>query len=116
MKVSDITPEQQEWLDDRPQVIKDMVATHPPNLLYHLTTTGHRVTIYSYSENGTITVDVSGEYNGLLFERRVFGIRLDDLVECDLPDEGEAIGSLMTPKDVDDNIDVLREMVGVTSN
>ena len=54
--------------------------------------TGHRVTMYSYSENGTVTVNVTGDYNVVVFERQVFGISPDDLEECDLPAPGEFLG------------------------
>jgi hypothetical protein len=38
-------------------------------------------------------VDVTGEYNLVAFERRVFGIKPEDLEECDLPGLHEPLGS-----------------------
>lgn len=95
------------WVAERPPSIQKMVASHPPNRLYLLKSSNHRVTIYSYCENGTVTVNVTGEYNRVLFGRRVFGISLDDLVECDLPGLDEPLGDTsveagLTDQDVRD--------------
>lgn len=92
----EISREQAEWIEERPQVIKDLIEKVPPNRLYLLKQSGHRVFPYSYSEDGTVTVCVSGEYNMLSFERLVFGIAPDDLEECDLPSEGEILGAVLT--------------------
>lgn len=78
------------WLEERPQVIREMAAKLPPYKLYRMRS--HRVTIHSYSEDGTITVNVTGEYNRVLFGRHVFGVKPEDLTECDLPVDGEDIG------------------------
>jgi len=75
-----------EWLAGRPAVIRDLATRFPPNLLYRLRETGSRVTLHSYSEDGTMTVTVGKEFNEFLwFERNVFGIEPEDLEECDLP-------------------------------
>lgn len=60
--------------------------------------TGQRVYILSFFEpdpDGKIRcrVGVSGDFNVLAFERDVFGIDVEDLVECDLPAPGEPVGS-----------------------
>lgn len=88
------------WLAGRPAVIQEMVRTHPPGRLYRMKSTGQRVTLLSYSEDRTCRVDISGEYNVLCFERKVFGVEIADLEECDLPAHGEVVGSLdMDPHD-----------------
>lgn len=69
-----------KWLKDRPAVIQEMVKAHPPDLVYTLRTTGHRVTIASYSEDGTVTVDIGYEHNLLVFPRGVFGVNPNDLI------------------------------------
>jgi hypothetical protein len=89
MIIHEFTEEQQtlwnEWIATRPACVRNMCEKLPANRLYLLKTTGQKVTIYSYSENETVTVDVMEEYNpGVLLERRVFGINPDDLEECDL--------------------------------
>ena len=78
-----------EWDASRPPVIQDMIARFPYDELYRLKSSGHRVTLYSYSEDGTMTVNVTGEFNFVAFDRRVFGIKPDDLEPCELPLPGE---------------------------
>lgn len=60
--------------------------------------TGHRVFPLSYSEDGTVTVAVTGQFNFTVFERQVFGVSPDDLEECDLPTEDEILGAVITEK------------------
>ena len=92
----------QKWMKERPEVIREMAERLPPNLLYRLKSSGQRVTLYSYCENGTVTVLVSGQYNVIVFERRVFGIKPEELEECELPGEGELVGAVYTePQEVD---------------
>ena len=101
-----------EWVAGRPPVVQEMCAKLPPDRLYLLTPTGQRVTLVSYSENGTVTVAVTGGYNAVTFDRQVFGINPDDLTECDLPGEDEWLGTLLTEAaDVDEFIDVIRPSV-----
>ena len=100
-----------EWVATRPDVVRKIGERLEPWQLYRLKTTGQRVTLYSISEDGTVTVDITGEYNAILFDRQVFGINPDDLEPCDLPDKGEVTGTMMTGEQVDDNIDLLRATI-----
>jgi hypothetical protein len=84
------------WLATRPPVIQALARRLPPDRLYRLASSGHRVTILSYSEAGTVTVIVSGLYNLVMFDRRVFGIDPDDLTECEFPPSDEPIGTALT--------------------
>jgi len=93
----------EEWLEDRPDIIKEMAAKFPGNRLYRLKNSGDRVTIYSYHEDGTLSVSVTGEYNFIMFDRNVFGIKQDDLEECDLPAEDELVGCILTDEKQIDN-------------
>jgi hypothetical protein len=79
--------EYKEWFDARPPAIQELIKRFPPNKLYRLTATGHRVAIIAYSEGETLRVSVLHQFNpeGLAFEREVFGIKPEDMVECDLP-------------------------------
>jgi hypothetical protein len=43
-------------------------------------------------------VTVSGEFNFVVFPRRVFGVTPEDLEECDLPEKGEPCGAVLTKK------------------
>lgn len=88
-----------EWVASRPPVVQAMCKSHPPDRLYQMASTGHKVTLYSYSENGTVTVDVTGQYNALLLERRVFGVDINDLTECDLPADDELLGAMLQTED-----------------
>src|SRR3990167_7102778 len=101
--------EWKKWVDSRPSIIQDLCKRFPPTKLYRLNNSGHRVTLYSYSEDGTMTVSVTGEYNAIAFDRRVFGIEPDNLEECDLPEEGELFGTVFTAEeDINAVIEQLR--------
>jgi len=84
------------WVRGRPAAIQDVIRKHGlrPWKLYRMTDTGHRVTLYSFGEDGTVTVNVTGQYNALTIDRRVFGIDPAELTECDLPGDGEVVGTM----------------------
>ena len=109
----ELTEEWDEWLDTRPQVIRDMAAETPPNKLYRLSPNGERVTLYSYSEEGTVTVNITGEYNLLTFSRQVFGISPSSLEECDLPAEDEMVGEIFNEQETAEFIDAKRAENGL---
>jgi len=88
-----------EWVKTRPEIVQDLCERFPPDRLYRINGDGHRVTIHSYSEDGTMTVNVSGEYNSVIFERQVFGIKPDDIKECELPTDNETLGTFFTEED-----------------
>jgi hypothetical protein len=89
-----------EWLEGRPPIIQKLARSHPPYKLFLLKSTadetrgypGQRVWVVSMNENGTVTVCVSKWFNRVGMERQVFGIKPEDLEECDLPLEGEIVG------------------------
>jgi hypothetical protein len=103
-----------EWVESRPEPVKSIAKRLNPWTLYRLKTTTHRVTLAAISEDGTVRVNVSADFNMLAFERSVFGINPDDLEECDLPAADEPFGAALTQDQVDANIDRLREMAGIT--
>ena len=109
------TPEQEalwaQWVSERPQIIQDVASRFEPWSLYLMKETGQRVTLVSFSEDGTLTVCVSGEFNLVMHERNVFGINPDDLEPCELPAKGEALGSVLSSEEVEENLDALRCMV-----
>ncbi len=100
-----------DWVASRPDSVRKVAERLNPWTLYKLKSTGQRVTVYSFSEDGTVTVNVTGEFNLITFDRQVFGISPNDLEECDLPSSNEATGALITDEQVDDNIDLLRVTV-----
>ena len=78
--------EWQKWVKTRPLVIRELCERFPPDRLYFLTSSDHFVEIYSYSENETMNVLVLTKWNPFVItERNVFGIKPEDLVECDIP-------------------------------
>jgi hypothetical protein len=94
-----------EWVRSRPEAVRKIAEKIYPWKLYRLKTSGHRVTLYSIDEQKdntepTLRVNVSGDFNFLSFERTVFGIKIDDLEECDLPGPDEKLGSMDLPIDV----------------
>lgn len=71
-----------EWVDSKSEPVKTLCKQFPPNKLYKLTTTNRLVTIYSYCEDNTITVNVLKKYNpDIFFEKAVFGIKPEELEE-----------------------------------
>ena len=84
-KIKDIDEEAfQAWLTDQPEIVQELAKRFRPDRLYLLKISDHRVTVASYCEDGTLEVDVTNEYNPyVLFERRVFGVKPENLVECD---------------------------------
>lgn len=85
-------PAWQAWLETRPVIVREMATRIRPDRLYRMTSTGQRCYVYSYSEDGTVTVIVDGQFNRVLFGRQVFGISPNDLVECELPGPDEDLG------------------------
>ena len=92
-----------EWLDERPPHVREVAERFPPWKLFRMESSGHRVTVHSFDEriDGTVTlkVNVTGDYNFVAFERRVFGIDPEDLTECELPAEDELLGASLTTEE-----------------
>ncbi len=98
-----------KWVESRPPIIQDLCRRFPPYNLYKLESTGQRVTIYSYSEDGTLTVNITGEYNIVMFDRQVFGIKAKDIEECELLKDTDATGTILTEQEhVENLLDALR--------
>ena len=93
------TPEQEEnwreWVSSRPDSVRKNAERLPPWELFLMKSTGQRVTVYSYSEDGTVTVNVTGEFNAVMFDRQVFGIDPNDLEPCELPPGDDFLGTLI---------------------
>ena len=102
-----------EWLASRPDSVRNALDGKDPWTLYRMKSSGHRVTLYSASEDGTLTVTVSGEHNAVAFERNVFGIQPDDLEECDLPSEDEAVGVLLNEAEQLEYVNAVRAENGL---
>ena len=99
----------EDWVSSRPPVVQDLCRRYPPDRLYSMKPPGQRVTLVSYSENGTVTVDVSAQWNVVTFERQVFGVDPATLEECDLPADDEPTGAVLTAEgEIRAYCDVLR--------
>lgn len=101
------------WAKRRPKVIKDLARRFKPWKLYLLKSSGHRVFPISFFENGTLTVAVTGRYNLINFERQVFGIKPEDLEECDLPGSDERVGVLFNDEQTLHYINLRRAELGI---
>lgn len=100
-----------EWVATRPPSVQALCERFPPDRLYRIKD-GHRVTVLAYGEDDTIRVHVSGQYNFVTFDRQVFGIKPEDLTECDLPTKDELLGTMLTEEaDVNAFIDEIRPAV-----
>lgn len=103
----EIIKEWDNWVNSKSEKVKKLASQVKPWKLYKLKSSGHKVTIYSIDEpededlEPTFKVNVLAQFNFVVFERRVFGIKLEDLEETDLPEKDEMIGSLGDFKIVD---------------
>lgn len=86
------------WVAERAHLPLLVEATKrmPPGRLYRDTETNLRGFPIAYSEDGTVRVAFTGEYNLITFERQVFGIDPGRFVECDLPLDDEPLGVVLT--------------------
>lgn len=102
-----------EWLASRPARVRTVADQFEPWSLYRMKSTGHRVTVCSFFEGDpvTLSVNVTGEFNAIAFERCVVGVDPSDLEPCELPDPDEALGAALTDQEVEENIDALRVAV-----
>lgn len=69
----------EQWLADRPQVIKDLARSHPPDGEYRLSSDldGDSYQIHSYNEDGTMKAIRYTRLGPLWI---VFGMKPEDLV------------------------------------
>lgn len=83
--MEDYEIEFEEWLRNRPETIKALAAKLKPWFRYRVKPTGQHCNLYSYSEDGTVTVEVNGHDSEFLDSLKrflpvlVFGINPDDL-------------------------------------
>ncbi len=86
----DLNPEEwDKWVATRPEPVRAMCQSHPPDRLYKMKTTGQRVVLVSYYENRTVRVAVMQRFNPelvIIQGFQVFGVSIDNLEECDIPE------------------------------
>ena len=90
-----------DWVSERPDIVRKVAEKFLPWKLYLLTTTGQKVTVCVFDEEDddtvTVRVNVLAEFNQpLSHERTVFGIDPNDLVETDVPSLEERVNNLLT--------------------
>lgn len=112
VRIYDPSPTQErawaKWVASRPEPVRSIAQRFDPWTLYRMKSTGQRVTMASIFENGTVSVNITGEHNLIAFDRNVFGIDPNDLTPCDLPEPSEPVGTVMSHEEVEENIDALR--------
>lgn len=104
------------WVSGRPENVRAVAEKFDPWSLYRIKSTGQRVTLVSFGEQEdgdvTLTVNVTGQFNLIAFDREVFGVEPDDLEPCDPPDKGEIVGTVLTDEgDIDAYVDEIRPLV-----
>jgi len=78
-----------KWYKARPPLIQQKIDLYPPDRLYRQKSTGRIVYLYSYEEGEdglceTCTITITKRFNPTcVLNRRVFGVRLDDLEEVE---------------------------------
>ncbi len=121
-RIIEPTPEQAEgyraWVAGLDAHVRAVAERFDPWSLYRLKPSNHRVTIVSFGEaedqSVTLTVCVSGDWNAVMFERNVFGIKPEDLEPCELPGPDEPTGAILHGDEVTDHLDLLRALAGIT--
>ncbi len=75
-----------EWYKTRPKKIRDMIDMFPGHIPVRIKSTGQKAHVYSYSENGTVSVAVIYSENPNIRQlvpdqegHRVFGLSLSDI-------------------------------------
>ena len=66
-----------DWYNSRPPIIQNLIKKFPPNKYYKVQGGMFKGRLYSYSEDGTMTVDIDSP----IMPRRVFGLKPEDLEE-----------------------------------
>lgn len=102
-----------DWVAELPKSVRDIAERLDIWTLYRMKSTGQRVQIVAFSEDGTLRVNVDPAYNLTLFGVQVFGVNPADLDECDLPSPDEAVGELLAPDQQLDFINARRASNGL---
>lgn len=88
--------EWEAWVRSRPAGVQAAAQRFVPWRLYRMRSSGQRVVVVGYGLDpdgrADLIVDVLYRFNTLFEQRRLHDVALDDLVECDLPGPGEAVG------------------------
>ena len=106
-----------QWVAERPENVREIAERFDPWTLYRMKDTNQRVTLYSFGEQPdggvTLTVNITGEFNLISFDRQVFGVDPNDLEECDLPVGGEPLGEVLNEDEQLEYINARRKQNGL---
>ena len=100
-----------KWVEALPRIAREVAQLFNPWTLYCLKSTGQRVVVYSFADDGTMSVAISAKFNAVLFENLVFGINPNDLEECELPLSDECLGAVLSQEEVAENLEALRVVI-----
>ena len=104
-----------KWVAGRPPSVRAVAERFDIWSLYRLKSSGEIVTIASFQEavDGviTLTVNITGEYNVVLFDKSVFGIDPSDMEPCDAPAADAPVGTVLSADEVTENLDAIRCLV-----
>jgi hypothetical protein len=99
-----------KWANSRPPVVKKLALKFRPHILYKIKSSGHYGWVYAISEEGTLTIGISSEFNkGLMFNRTVFGIPPEDLEEATELPKGTPEPVLKTADEIQTYLGMLRD-------
>ncbi len=100
--------EHKQWVAERPEHVQKLAEQFSPWKLYRLSPTNSRVVVTGYdeTENGgcTVRIAVLAKYNFVFFERSVFGVKPENLEECDLPGPDDKVGFSLGRKPTDEEL------------
>jgi hypothetical protein len=113
------TPEQEQawinWLADQPPYVGAVGKRLDPWSLFWLR--DQRVTICGFNsdpktEKVTVQVNVTGQFNLVMFDKTVFGVDPNDLTPADLPAPDEPLGAVLKgEKEIEEYIELVRPAV-----
>ena len=105
-----------EWVASRPDNVRAVAERFNPWTLYRFKDSAQRCTLVSFGAHDdgsvTLTVNVTGQFNLVAFDRSVFGVDPGNLEECDLPTDGEINATMLTDEgDIEAFVDFVRPAV-----
>lgn len=100
-----------KWVGGLPPIARATAAKLDIWTLYRMKDTGQRATIAAIQDDGKVRVDITGQYNMVMFDRSVFGIDPGNLEPCDVPGILERTGVILSDDEVEANKDILRVII-----
>lgn len=101
----DYMEDYEEWCKTRPPKVAELARKFPPWMMLRwsprdMPYKGLRCFSVGVHEtedgDAKMMIAITGQYNFIEFERRVFGVDASELVECELPGPDEKLGAVLT--------------------